>query len=86
MHIVHLDKPTEPHALTIMDMSKGPQNASVRRPKIAIELAEREGRAGVEQLAGSPGGVAGMCEKEFLELRHRRHYNVVSKRPKQAAY
>ena len=72
MHIVNFDEPAKPDALTIVDMSKGPQNASVRSPKVTIELIKIKGQARAKQLSCSPGRVASVSKQKLFQLRHER--------------
>jgi hypothetical protein len=74
MHIVNFDEPAKPDPLTIVDMAKGPQNASVRSPKVTIELIEIKGQARVKQLSSSPRRVTSVSKQKLFQLRHEENY------------
>jgi hypothetical protein len=69
-----LDDAAEPDALAVVDVAEGAENAGVGCAEAAIQLVGGERRAGLEQLAGGPSGVACVGEQELLELGHRGDY------------
>jgi hypothetical protein len=73
--IIHLDQPTKPNPLPIMNMAERLKNTGVRRAHPLIELLHRKRRAGSQHPPRSPGGVVKMRQQQLLERRHKQDCN-----------
>ena len=69
--VVDFDKAAKPHALAVMDMAEGAENAGMGCAEIAIELVEGQRQTGIEQLTSGPGRVARLHQQKLFERRHK---------------